>query len=310
MIDCHAHAFPSVAEATRKLPGPLSGILGAIATGVRRLPHVPVDIETVASARKRGPQMLHQAAEMALSLGILPQVALHASLDDLLASMSRHEIERTVVIAAPPTASNDWLLEATRPYGDRLVPVCTLPDLPRSISASGWLEAFDALAAKGARGFKIHPNVDGLPADHPAYQALFEAARRHGRFVILHTGCFTVPGYKSLAPADARSFVPLFEKFPDVRVCLAHMNRDEPEQAWALMKQHPQLWADTSWQPADNIRRAIDAVGAERILLGSDWPLLHPDLQGDALRQLERAASGEVRARIASSNAASFLGVA
>jgi predicted TIM-barrel fold metal-dependent hydrolase len=306
MIDCHAHAFPSIEEATRKLPGALSGVVGMLAAGMRRLPHLPMTIEAVASMRKRGPQKLQQAAEMAMSVGLLPKVALHASLDDLLSSMTRHGIKRTVVIAAPPTASNDWLLEATRPYGDRLLPVCTLPES----GASGWPAAFDALAAKGARGFKIHPNVDGLGADHPAYAALFEAARRHGRFVILHTGCFTVPGYKSMAPADARAFVPLFERFPDVKVCLAHMNRDEPEEAWSLMKRHPQLWADTSWQPADNIRRAIDAIGSERILLGSDWPLLHPDLQGDALRQLERAASGEVRERIASRNAASFLGVA
>ena len=45
------------------------------------------------------------------------------------------------------------------------------------------------------------------------------------------------------------------------------------------MKRYEQLYTDTSWQPAEAISRAIAALGSERILLGSDWPLLHTELQ-------------------------------
>ena len=44
--------------------------------------------------------------------------------------------------------------------------------------------------------------------------------------------------------------------YPDGRVCLAHMNRDAPEVVWPLLQELPNLYTDTSWQPADAIRRA------------------------------------------------------
>ena len=102
----------------------------------------------------------------------------------------------------------------------------------------------------------------------------------------------------------------LGERTPDVRIrkLKAHMNRDQPAEAWALMERHAHLYTDTSWQPADHIQQAIASVGVQRILLGSDWPLLHDDLQGDALDALRRAASSVDVDRITRDNALAFVG--
>src|SRR5262249_12090131 len=159
----------------------------------------------------------------------------------LLASMDRNRIAQTVLIGAPPVASNEWLLtEAMRQAPGRLVPVATLPALPEQSSLDAWTSAYEELAQKGARGFKIHSNLDGLPADHPAYAALFDVAQQHKLFVILHTGCFKVLGFKKPGPVDIPSYEPLFKRHPEVPVCLAHMNRREPEGAWTAMKRHGQ----------------------------------------------------------------------
>jgi predicted TIM-barrel fold metal-dependent hydrolase len=161
----------------------------------------------------------------------------------------------------------------------------------------------------GARGFKIHPNMDGLAADNPAYRAMFEVAQARKLFVILHTGAFAAVGYRTMQPADPEPYATLFADFPAVRVCLAHMNRDEPRRAWELMQAHEQLYADTSWQPAGVIGEAIEQVGVDRLLLGSDWPLLHPELQADALNELRQAVSSEDQLeRIGNKNAIEFLG--
>jgi len=173
----------------------------------------------------------------------------------------------------------------------------------RSLERKGCLRILD----RGAAGFKIHPNMDGLPVDAPAYRAAFEVARERDRFIIVHTGCFNVIGYQNQRPADPSLFEPWFARYPEVRVCLAHMNRDHPEEAWEVMRRHDQVWTDTSWQSADSIRRAVDAIGPERIVLGSDWPLLHPDLQGDSLACLERAA-GPHLAHIVDASARELLG--
>jgi predicted TIM-barrel fold metal-dependent hydrolase len=298
MIDAHAHAFPSPPSLLSRFTARLPSLT------------LPIDIERVAALRRRGPARLHHALELALGVGLLPQVLLHGTLELLEASMAQAGLRRTLVIAAPPLASNRWLLDATHSRRDRLVPVATLPELGRDAPESQWLDAWQSLARDGARGFKIHPNLDGLPATHPAYRALFAVAQKERRFVILHTGCFSVLGYRHLRPADASEFQPLFAAHPSVKVCLAHMNRDRPEDAWALMRRHEQLYTDTSWQPAEAVRRAISTVGTERILLGSDWPLLHGGLQRDAVAVLARAASDAERERIGEHNALVFTGEA
>ncbi len=94
-----------------------------------------------------------------------------------------------------------------------------------------------------------------------------------------------------------------------MRVCLAHMNRDHPERALQIMQRFPLVYTDTSWQPAKAIRRAIDTAGPDRILLGSDWPLLHPELQGESLDILRHATSARELDQIGRANAERFLGV-
>jgi predicted TIM-barrel fold metal-dependent hydrolase len=189
-----------------------------------------------------------------------------------------------------------------------LIMVAHPPELQAGATEEEWRTAWDALAGDGFRGFKIHPNMDGKSADHPCYAALFAAAEAHGKFVILHTGHFTVPGYKTFAPSDARAFAPLFTRHPKVRVCLAHLNRDKPDEVFDLLAAHPQLWADTSWQPADTIRRVAAAVGSDRLLLGSDWPLLNPQLQETSAAALRAAVQGRELEQIGVQNALRFLG--
>lgn len=313
-IDTHAHAFPGLDHLMGGLPGPVrASVGGAVALAGRAMNRLSrrrkplLGVERLARFRSRGPRPVHQAVEVAAGMAMLPQLAARSSLTDLLASMNRHLITRTVVIAAWPAAPNDWLLDAVAPHADRLIPVAHPPVLAADAPAADWERAYHDLVDRGAAGFKIHPNMDGLPVDAPAYRAAFEVARERDRFIIVHTGCFNVLGYKNQRPADPSLFESWFSRYPEVRVCLAHMNRDHPEEAWEVMRRHDQIWTDTSWQSADSIRRALDAVGPERIVLGSDWPLLHPDLQGDSLACLERAA-GDALPQILDSSARELLG--
>jgi predicted TIM-barrel fold metal-dependent hydrolase len=86
------------------------------------------------------------------------------------------------------------------------------------------------------------------------------------------------------------------------------MNREHPEQAWDVMKRHEQVFADTSWQTAEAIRRAVATVGSERLMVGSDWPLLHLDLQRDAFAVAEQAATGKAQDDLFALSARRLLG--
>jgi predicted TIM-barrel fold metal-dependent hydrolase len=327
MIDGHVHAFPSLATAATRAARRTLGdgaaraveekILPAVraAQGHARralaplLPEEPLlGIEQVAALqRKTGGA--HGWIERVSSLVLSPPAMIGGTVDGLLASMDRHGIETSILIGARGVASNEWLLgEAVARGGDRVVPVVTLPELPEGTPARAWHDEYERLAAAGARGFKIHSNWDGIGASHPAVRAIFEVASARGLFVILHTGCFHVLGYKTTRPVDLSTFEPFFVAYPRVRVCLAHMNREHPEEAWFQMKRFEHVFADTSWQTSESIARAVDAVGSERIMLGSDWPLLHMDLQGDAVARADRALRGTALDDVLERSAKRFLG--
>jgi uncharacterized protein len=330
MIDCHAHAYPTLdyqaARLATRMPAPAGALLeqGAAllgsAIGVlqrwsdsgRASERPSLGIEQVARMQAGRSERANQMMEGALSALAFPALLANGTLERLLASMDRFGVERTVLIGAPPLASNEWLLgDAVAAAGDRIIPVATLPEGPDRASATEdvWIDAWAAAADAGARGLKIHLNMDGLPAGHLAYRAAFEVASAHDLFVIVHTGCFHVLAYKDGRPSEPDALEPLYADYPGVRVCLAHMNRAHPERCWQVMRRHEQVFTDTSWQPVDAIRAAIAEIGADRILLGSDWPLLHDGLQGDAIDLLRRATDADTAERIGTANARAFLGV-
>ena len=334
MIDCHAHAYPAAGTQLERVADHLVPGRGAqltrAATGVgalakaglssvlsRKLPRVKrptvppaLGIESLARLRQRTPGRAADILEHITGTALAPTVLVSGQLDQLVASMQRHGIERTVVIAAPPVAPNDWLLSEARQH-EGIIPFVMLP---RPLSAhrgvEDWHRALTDLVTRGAAGLKIHPNMDGLSPSHNAYRALFEVAREHALPVILHTGCFHTAAYVHNRPADPTDWAHWFDDYPGVRVCLAHMNRERPEVAWELAGRHDNVYVDTSWQPTDTVRRAFGHMSPDRLLLGSDWPLLHKELQGEALSILQRAVpAAEVR-RIGEDNARAFLGLA
>jgi predicted TIM-barrel fold metal-dependent hydrolase len=328
MIDCHAHVYPHLWEhfglsATASEQASWPRILTHWAfdraeARARRLQHQvtrrvapsTLTVQGVARLRRSRAWIGRVASDALLNVAGIPALAVEGTADGLAESMARSGLSRTVVIAAPPVAPNEWLLDLVRqqPDSSRLVPVVVTPEPVEGHDEKEWVARYEALAAGGARGFKIHPNMEGRPASHGVYRAMFQVAKERNLFVILHTGQFWVAAYQHLNPADANEFESLFSSFPSVKVCLAHLNRDAPQGVWALMRRYDQLYADTSWQSARGIHATREAVGAERLLLGSDWPFLGADMQKESVQILDSAVNSKDFERMTSSNAVRFLG--
>jgi len=331
MIDCHVHAFSGFRSSAGDLldraaekagqDSPIGGSLAGLASLVRNVGAPPVpslafDVARLlgpdlpARLRKQVPPELYGLVDMVGSLVAAPQVLAWGTIEGLLASMDRAAISQSVLIAAAPLAPNEWVLGEAGVKGQgRIIPVAALPAMAPDTTEEQWAEKLTGLADAGARGFKIHVNMDNLPPDHVAYRTAFAIAKERGLPIIIHTGRFDVPGYKRPGPVEPSMFHPLLESFPEVRVCLAHMNRDTPEAAWETMVRFEQVYADTSWQPAEVIARAAERVGTERLLLGSDWPLLHTGMQGAAVDALRIGLGEETAQRVGDENARRFFGI-
>ena len=255
--------------------------------------------------RGRLPGNVHKSLEFFMTAGTGPKLFWTEPSTNSLTPWTATEL-KTVLIGHPADAP--WILKTTQENPGRFIPVLNVPPIAAESGEKAWVVAFEELADLGARGFKIHPNMDPYHHHHIAYQAMFQVAKARDLFIILHTGCFTVPGYKTMKPSEPEDFSHLFTAYPEVKVCLAHMNRDHPERAWNMMKKHPQIYTDTSWQPAVNINKALHEIGSDRILLGSDWPLLNNELQTNAIREMKSATSDHVFTKLTEDNAKVFLG--
>ena len=205
-------------------------------------------------------------------LGTLAPVAglfLESTARDLREAMSASGIDYAVVIAHPPSLKNEELLKICADH-PQFIPVV---NIPHGTERPG--QVLKNFVSQGAKALKIHAAMDDDTFDSPRYRALLKAASESQLPVILHTGCMhSRLLYKNPDHARAEKFENWFKTYSDVRFVLAHMNLHEPEIALDLGEKYQNVFVDTSWQPSETIGEAVRRLGAEKVLFGTDWPLV------------------------------------
>ncbi len=133
-------------------------------------------------------------------------------------------------------------------------------------------------------GVKIHPDYTGQLVSSETNIHLLELARKKRRIVLLHS--WGEPGVKaSSVVADT---------FPDLVVIMAHMGGDGLSgQGWkaaihaAKTRNNVYLEICGSELHRDRIREAVEGLGYERILYGSDMTLITPDFAIGMVQEAE-----------------------
>jgi len=170
---------------------------------------------------------------------------------------------------------NGWYSEWIRKYPGRLVGFAAVQPAAGRSSMDGLERALDSgLCGVG----EILPQAQGFALDDPWWRRVVEGAIRRRVPITLHA---TDPGAGPAAgpktPLDA--YVRLAREYPEATLILAHwgggMAFQEPRQDEPLP---PNLYFDTAASPLlydpGVFRRAVDRVGAARVLYGSDYPLI------------------------------------
>lgn len=130
-----------------------------------------------------------------------------------------------------------------------------------------------AVTELGFKGLKLHP-VSTL--QHPGGAATIELVRLAGELgvpTLFHCGDEPMSTPLSVAETAAAC--------PDATVILGHMGGYfHVDEAIEVAEQHPNVVLETSAMPyPDKIRTAVDRVGAERVVFGSDGPVSSPALE-------------------------------
>ena len=124
----------------------------------------------------------------------------------------------------------------------------------------------------GFVGVKIHPDNSHQPVDSPNTLEILAAVDKLGVPILVHT-------YGNGGVADPAHALNVVEHYPDLTVILGHMGGDNWRGGIEVAAKGDNTYVDpcSCTQPhSDKIKEAKARLGAERILFGTDMPLLHP----------------------------------
>ncbi|MBQ8288984.1 MAG: amidohydrolase family protein [Clostridia bacterium] len=165
----------------------------------------------------------------------------------------------------------------------------------------------DRAVRLGAKGVKIHPDIQRVDIDDPRLCRLYEILARYDLPVCLHMGDHRAEYRYSSPDKLAR----VAKAYPKVRFIASHLGAYRAWEESEVLLGLPNVWFDTSsvlW--ALDQRRALELIrlfGADRIFFGTDYPVTN------ATRELQRFFAlpllEEERRAILWDNAAVFLGL-
>ena len=239
-----------------------------------------------------------------------------ATAEELIAAMDRDGVDRSVVMGIGWTdvglarEANEYIVESVSRYPDRL---SGFGGVNPAWGAEAAREA-ERCASLGLVGVgELHPDTQGYDlGDERTMGPLMEAVGALGLIVLAHSSEPVGHMYQGKGETRPEVLWRFIRNFPDATIVCAHWGGGLP--FYALMPEVNEglanVYFDTAASPFLYDRRVFEAgvglVGAGRILLGSDYPLLRASR---LLRQMEEAelAEGE-RDAIRGGNAVGLLG--
>ena len=206
-----------------------------------------------------------------------------ASAEDVVASMEAAGVDRTVVLGFPwrdgglCREHNSYILDAVQRYPDKLIGFAIVQPL-----AAGDARELDRCLSGGLMGLgEVGP--DSQRYDVEAKWVLADSVEvllHHGRPLLTHSSEPLGHDYAGKGTITPPRLLKLASNFPDLKIVLAHWGGGlpfyelMPEVRETLRNVYYDSAASTYLYNFDIFPIAAQLVGAERILWGTDFPLL------------------------------------
>lgn len=167
---------------------------------------------------------------------------------------------------------NDVTAALVARYPDRFIGFAYVsPMMPTQIDS----ELQRAVDEVGLRAIKIYPPYTTYPLDHEAWHPVFAFAEARGLVVLSHTDNGERSEPRRLGTAASR--------FPGANFVAGHAGNIEPyrTQAIDMARALPNYYLETcsTYRSPGVIEQLVAGAGADRVLFGSDQPLMDPRMQ-------------------------------
>jgi len=226
-----------------------------------------------------------------------------ATADDLIANMDKEGIDVSVLLNVGWRShelcleTNDYIMEAIARYPNRLVGFCAVQPL----ASEKALVELERCVRGGVKGIgELRCDTQGFDlADEVTMRPIARAAIEHHLVLLTHSSepvGHSYPGKGAITPDVLYRFI---QNFPDLSIVCAHWGGGLP--FYALMPEVSRalsnVYFDTAASPflyQDAIfEHVVGIVGADKILFGSDHPLIGQDRIVKSIRSLKLPAEAE-----------------
>jgi len=207
--------------------------------------------------------------------------------DALVESMDKHGVDKSVTFGFPWKTpdfykkNNDYIIDSVRKYPDRLIGLCCLDIFSKGAAAEVERCLNAGLSGVGELAFY----QSGIEADALDRLApIMEICLKKAAPVMIHTNEPVGHAYPGKTPNTLAQIYAVVKRFPENKIILAHWGGGI--FFYTLLKKEvtevlKNIYFDTAASPflykPEIYSTAIRLAGVEKILLGTDYPLLPPD---------------------------------
>ena len=155
----------------------------------------------------------------------------------------------------------------------------------------------------GLRGIKLGANYQNFDPLGEAAFRVYRYAADHGLPVLFHQGTSPVR-FADLDFAHPRHVDRIATAFPSLPIVLAHVGHPWQIDCIAVIRKHPNVWADVSgsvlrrWGHYQSMVAALEWGVLDKLLFGSDFPASTPEETMALLRDVNAVATGTGLPRI------------
>lgn len=237
--------------------------------------------------------------------------------EELIESMDRDGIDISIVQNIGWTThelcveTNDYIMESVARYPERLVGFCTVQ--PRSLDAA--LAEIERCVKGGIRGVgEIRPDIQLLDlGDKELMDPFVDLLVKYKLVLSVHSSEPVGHDYQGKGAVTPGILYPLITRYPDLTLVCAHWGGGLP--FYALMPEVKEamekVYFDTAASPflytPEIYHQVIQLVGADKILFGSDYPVV---AQSRLLREIDSLDLPEAaKDEILADNARRLLGL-
>ncbi len=323
IIDLHSHFFPI-------------DVLGHFGRYEERAPKITLEGEKLSVASRIG-------VRAGLEAGAYDPAARLKALDRMgidVQAISPSPIllfywEEPAVAAHFCRRQNEAIRQVVNQFSDRFVGFGSVP----LQSVADAIAIAEEAKAMGLKGLEIGNAVGETPLDDPSFEPFFEAAERLDLLLFVHPLEGGVDADDPLAPilgnelqftfrttlmVERMMLKGMFERYPNLRFCLSHGGGLLAFNIWRLDHSYSlradlkkivprkpseylkKLYFDSIVHSAAALRYLVQTVGADRVAVGTDYPMAMGDFEAVAkVKALDLTA--EEREKILGANAARAL---